>query len=398
QMAFRAHLDDYQDSTVGFTLIVGYVTMEISDVHGLTAIEGQDVELRVSVVDADSGDPIIGATVEYLMIVGTDVGTLEEMVEVSPGVYTANIVMPSFEHNSTLRVFVTLGDHELQGGFFEARMTSLESEAAALGRTLQRVFPFAILSFVAVVGLAGRRTYIRRERERNFEATIVKRRFDDIQSLIGVIVLHKNTGIPIFSKMVKGGIDGMLISGFITAITNFRTEFNVDQEEGALTPISDIIRTVATENLICAFISLSSPSVAQELRMLEFAETIGFVFDTMFTEPPMVALEDGTVMQFEALFDDILDGRLLKEYKVSDLRGFPRKTKCLEERIDRIDSDGAFELDVLAKEMTSCGLEEARAYKMIMEAIENNNLVTAKVEEIREGKEGDSDPEIVTRW
>jgi hypothetical protein len=306
--------------------------------------------------------------------------------------------MPSFGYNITLRVFVTLDDHELQGGVFEARMTPLESEAAALGRTLQRVFPFAVLAVVAAAGLAGRRTYTRRERERNLEATIVKRRFDDVQSLIGVIILHKNTGIPIFSKMVKGGIDEMLISGFITAITNFRTEFKVDQEEGALTPISDIIRTVATENLICAFISLSSPSVAQELRMLEFAETVGFVFDTMFTEPPMIALEDGTVMQFEALFDDILDGRLLKEYKVSDLRGFPRKTKCLEERIDRIDSDGSFELEVLAKEMTSCGLEEARVYKMIMEAIENSNLVTAKVEEMREEKEEDADPGLVTRW
>ena len=398
QMAFRAHLDDYQDSTVGFTLIVGYVTMEISNVQGLTAIEGQEVELRVSVVDADTGDHVVGATVEYLLIVGAEVGTLEEMVEVSPGVYAASIVMPSFEHNSTLRIFVTLGDHELQGGVFEARMIPLESEAAALGRTIQRVFPFAVLALVAAVGLAGRRTYIRRERERNLEATIVKRRFDDVQSLIGVIILHKHTGIPIFSKMVKGGIDEMLISGFITAITNFRTEFKVDQEEGALTPISDIIRTVATENLICAFISLSAPSIAQELRMLEFAETVGFVFDTMFTEPPMIALEDGTVMQFEALFDDVLDGRLLKEYKMADLRGFPRKTKCIAERIDRIDSDGAFELGVLAKEMTSCGLEEARVYKMIMEAIENSNLVTAKVEEMRVSKESDTDSDVVTRW
>ncbi len=395
QMAFRAHLDDYQDSTVGFTLIVGYVTMRISDVQGLTSIEGQDVELRVRVVDADTGDPIVGATVQYLIIIGTQVGTLTGMVEVSPGVYTANIVMPSFGYNSTIRILVSLDDHELQGGVFEARMTPLESEAAALGRTLQRVFPFALLAAVAAVGLAGRRTYIGRERERNLEATIVKRRFDAVQSLIGVIVLHKHTGIPIFSKMVKGGIDGMLVSGFITAITNFRTEFKVDQEEGAITPISDIIRTVATENLICAFISLSSPSVSQELRMIEFAETVGFVFDNMFTEPPMVALEYGTVLQFEALFDDILDGRLLKEYKVSDLRGFPRKTKCIEERIDRIGSDGPFELEELAKEMTSCGLEEARVYKMIMEAIENSNLVTAKVEEMREG---DSDSDVVTRW
>ena len=98
------------------------------------------------------------------------------------------------------------------------------------------------------------------------------------------------------------------------------------------------------------------------------------------------------------MFDDVLDGRLLKEYKVSDLRGFPRKTKCIEERIDRIDSDGAFELEILAKEMTSCGLEEARVYKMIMEAIENSNLVAAKVEEMRETKEGDADSDIVTRW
>ncbi|MHA2378213.1 MAG: hypothetical protein ACXADS_02980 [Candidatus Thorarchaeota archaeon] len=398
QMAFRAHLDNYQNSTVGFTLIVGYVTMQISDVQGLTSIEGQDVELRVNVVDADTGNPVIGAIVEYQMITGTEVGTLEEMVEVSPGIYAVNIVMPSFEYNSTLRIHVTLDDHELQGGVFEALMNPLESEAAALMRTIRLVFPYMMLGIVAVVGLAGRSTYIRRERERNLEATVVKRRFDDVQSLLGVIVLHKHTGIPIFSKMVKGGIDSILVSGFVSAITSFKAEFSGVQENWVVTPISDIIRTVATENLICAFISLSAPSKGQELRMVEFAETVGFVFDKTFTEPPMLALEDGTIIQFEALFDDVLDGRLLKEYKVSDLRGFPRRTRCIEQRIERMDESGAFELGTLATEMTSCGLEEARVYKMIMEAIENQNLVTAKIEEMKASEDGETDSDSYTAW
>jgi hypothetical protein len=216
---------------------------------------------------------------------------------------------------------------------------------------------------------------------RNIEAMAVKRRFDDVKSLLGVIVLHKHTGIPIYSKMMKGGFDETLVSGFVSAISTFRSEFDVDQKDWKVTPISDIIRTVSTDNLICAFISYAAPSKGQELRMVEFAESIGFVFDTMYTEAPQRALEEGTITQFDAFFDDIMDGRLLREYTVPEVKSFPRKTRCIEERIHRIDDEDGFDLDELATEMTSCGLEEARVYSIIMDAIEMGNLALAPLKE-----------------
>ncbi|MHA2071716.1 MAG: hypothetical protein ACW985_08015 [Candidatus Thorarchaeota archaeon] len=183
--------------------------------------------------------------------------------------------------------------------------------------------------------------------------------------------------------MLKEGLDELLVSGFVSAISTFRNEFNVFQENWVVTPISDIIRTVATENLLCAFISLAPPSKGQELRMVEFAEAIGFVFDAMYPEVPLTTIEPETEAQFTAFFDDIMDGRLLRDYTVSEGKSFPRKTKCIEERIHRIDDAGGFDLEVLATEMTSCGLEEARVYTIIMDAIEMGNLALTSIDEVR---------------
>jgi hypothetical protein len=188
---------------------------------------------------------------------------------------------------------------------------------------------------------------------------------------------------------LKEGLDELLLSGFVSAISTFRSEFNVSQENWVVTPISDIIRTVATENLLCAFISLAPPSKGQELRMVEFAEAIGFVFDHMYTEVPLTVLDPETEAQFNAFFDDIMDGCLLRDYTVSEGKSFPRKTKCIEERIHRIDDEDGFDLEELAKEMTSCGLEEARVYTIIMDAIQMGNLALASIGEV---KSDDSPP------
>ena len=78
-----------------------------------------------------------------------------------------------------------------------------------------------------------------------------------------------------------------------------------------------------------------------------------------------------------------MDGRFLRDYTVSEGKSFPRKTKCIEERIHRIDDVDGFDLEELATEMTSCGLEEARVYTIIMDAIEMGNLALASIDEVR---------------
>ena len=115
--------------------------------------------------------------------------------------------------------------------------------------------------------------------------------------------------------------------------------------------------------------------------MIEFAETVGFIFDSMFTEPPSRTLEESTEAQFDTLFDDLLDGRYLKPHKVVEVKGLPRGSKCVQEKFDEVNRSGSFELQDLAIKMTSCGLEEARVYKIIYDAIEKEYIIAAPLEE-----------------
>jgi hypothetical protein len=373
--------DGFESKTSTLSFTAESVPIQIVDVQGLSATEGQQTTLSLWLVEVDTGNPVTGAIIEFQIIDDTGQGNLEPLVEIEDGLYSATFTMSNADSTPTLRVYVSSEHHELDVDFFETTLTPIISDAALLTRTVQQFFPFAVLLVFGMIGFAGRRSWIRKQREKNIEAMIVKRRFDDLQSLLGVLVIHKHSGIPIYSKIVKGGLDEALVSGFISAITSFRSEFEVDQEDFTVSPISDIIRAVPTENLLCAFITLTSPSKSQELRMIEFAETIGFIFDSMFTEPPSRTLEESTEAQFDTLFDDLLDGQYLKPHKVVEVKGLPRGSKCLEEKIEEVNRSGSFELQDLATKMTSCGLEEARVYKIIYDAIEKEYIIAAPIEE-----------------
>jgi hypothetical protein len=373
--------DGFESKTSTLSFTAESVPIQIIDVQGLSATEGQQTTLSLRLVEVDTGDPVTDAIIEFQIIDDTGQGDLETLVEIEDGLYSATFTMSSADSTPSLRVYVSSENHELDVDFFETTLTPIISDAALLTRTIQQLFPFAVLLVFGIIGFAGRRSWIRKQREKNIEAMIVKRRFDDLQSLLGVLVIHKHSGIPIYSKIVKGGLDEALVSGFISAITTFRSEFDVDQEDFTVSPISDIIRAVPTENLLCAFITLTPPSKSQELKMIEFAETIGFIFDSMFTEPPSRTLEEATEVQFDTLFDDLLDGQFLKPHKVVEDKGLPRGSKCLEEKIDEVNRSGSFELQDLATKMTSCGLEEARVYKIIYDAIEKEYIIAAPLEE-----------------
>jgi hypothetical protein len=60
---------------------------------------------------------------------------------------------------------------------------------------------------------------------------------------------------------------------------------------------------------------------------------------------------------------------------------FPRHLKCVEEKFEHLEATDGFELDELAMGVASCGLEEARAYKIIMDYIEKGTIVPLSSEE-----------------
>jgi len=108
--------------------------------------------------------------------------------------------------------------------------------------------------------------------------------------------------------------------------------------------------------------------------MIQFAKTVAFIFDETLHDVPIIVLDKHTKNQFDTLFEDILDGALLRTYKLDEAKKLPTNT-CALERIAR--KQGVeFKLEELASEIAGCGLEEGRVYKAIMTALENHFLVT----------------------
>jgi hypothetical protein len=378
-LTISAHKTNHHVATKQFLFTVEKVPISVEILEGNDGLELASKTLMVRVTETDSGNPVSGLSVFYRIIIRTPNGFAENPVALTesatPGVYVASITMPDADETYYIRIFCEAENYALAEPFL-ASLIVTRSFTTALMLYSTRYW-WAILGVVAIVGAVGYRRSARRRRvKQNKIALAVKRRFDDVRSLLGVIVLHKDSGLPVYSKILREGLEEAVISAFITAITTFRGEFDIETttEEWGLIPISDIVRVISTNKLICAFITTGNPSAEQRERMIQFAKTVGFIFDESMEDVPVVILDHHTTKRFDGLFDDILDGALLRTYTLDEAKKFPTST-CADERIARKQGE-EFKLEELASEIAACGLEEGRVYQAIMKALENHLLVT----------------------
>ena len=187
-------------------------------------------------------------------------------------------------------------------------------------------------------------------------------------------MLHKTSGLPIYSKMIKGGFEEAMISAFITAITHFRSEFEMDQKhwDFNVIPISDIISTVPTRSLIVAFITVRPPSKFQEVGMEAFGRATGAMFDEVLANGKSAIINAEQTKILDTMFHDLLDGFLIETFRTSKDVAFPKKMKCLQTAAQHLENGEGFKLSDLAREMSTCGIEESTAYKIVMDAIDED--------------------------
>ncbi|TFG32395.1 hypothetical protein EU528_03550 [Candidatus Thorarchaeota archaeon] len=367
----------FDTATFRLTFNVTRVPISVEIVQGLIAPETSMSTIIVRITESDTGTPVGGIQV-YCRIKnpsGVTIATITLVETATTGEYTGQFLMPEAEGVFQIEV-VCEASHYVLSNAYSMNLQPERDLGTMLWVTTTRYYPIIIALAAVFVGIAYRRS-ARKKRIRENKATLaIKRRFDDIRSLMGVIVLHKDSGLPIYSKILRDGLEETVISAFITAITSFRGEFDIESssEEWGLIPISDIVRVISTNRLVCAFITTGNPSPEQRERMIQFAKTVGFIFDDTMSEVPIVVLDHHTTMQFDSLFEDLLDGQLLRTYRLDDEKKLPT-TSCASERIARKHGE-EFKLEELASEIASCGLEEGRVYKAIMEALENHFLVT----------------------
>lgn len=373
----------YALDSVQFILDVESIRIEAELLSNTFATEGVPFLIEISLTHEGTTIPVTGALVEYRMsAVGAPVGNFEVMEETdAPGVYRVSFTFPLYQSTGEyeLEIQVTKDNYELIGGSFSARFSKSED-------FVLRAVPVAtgsgLLAVILIGSVIGLRINNTRKKRKNLEALQVKKRFDDVSNILGIIVLHKKSGLPVFSKMIKGGFEEAMVSAFITAITHFRSEFEMDEKhwEFNVIPISDIISTVPTKSLIVAFITVRPPSQFQEVGMQAFGRATGAMFDEILAEQKSTTVDNEQTKILDTLFYDLLDGFLIERFRTNKDVSFPKNMRCLETAAHQLENGEGFKLEDLAKGMASCGIEESRAYKIVMDAIDEDLIEIADEE------------------
>jgi hypothetical protein len=391
----------YQDDIILFRLIVQEIGIQMERIWTGTGtwsvpyengiywerdLEGNDLNISIRLTEVDSGSLITNATVSFRLSRSSVPQMDGLMTEVSDGVYSI-LIRPTWfdDPGYTVRIFVDIDNYALDREY-EFQVIQHTPQDILIGIIVATYGPpIVILAGLAVVSLSGRSVY-RRRRKAEFARYIAdQRRFDDADNIIGVIVMHKKSGIPIYSRIVKGGFEEGIVAAFISAVTTFRDEFEMlDEESMKAIPISDIIRAVQTPNLICAFITVRSASIEHNRKIEEFSRETSRYLDDFYVESKPPSTMDPRIAEIiNYVFDETMDGVLLKYHKLSSKK-IPKRYESIENVLLETESKYCSKPVNLARALSKYGVPEARGCTLVSEAIEKELIVLCEEEEYPE--------------
>ena len=363
-----ASRDDYEESFASFHFKVVPISISVQFLTPLNVTEGQEFPVTVRLTNSRNGSPIDNAVVKLRFSVSRS-GLFEDMNKTSEvGVYTTYLSVPLFANPIyRLEIRVEKENYVLTQPIDETFVILIDP----MGRNALTIATSSGVGMSLVAFFVALRIYSGRKRKQLTTDLVNKRRFDDADNLIGAIVLHKKSGIPIYSKIPKGGFDEGIVAAFVSAVTHFREEFEMfDEEQMQVIPISDIIRAVQTRNLICAFITVKSASMEQNRKMEAYAMQVGTYLDDLFEDQPSSMIDDKIGDMLDFIFDTTMDGNLVKYFKVSTSEPFPKRYKLLERLMKDIDMRHCSKPVYLAQGVATYGVTQARGCTLVLEAID----------------------------
>ena len=364
----------------GTEVAFGSITFEVH--HRLTIFAqtpsidvapGEQFTATISLYDQDNGNPILGDArvvgnwssldIQFnpnlarswweadfnSSVVGT--GSFVLLVSVSMPYYVAN--------NCTINVNIPVAE-----SLFMITVRATLVGALAV---------FALFLVTAI----SRRIYVQTMTRRNLELLALRGRFEDARNLIGILVIHRSIGLPIYSRILKGGFQESLLSSFITALSQFRAEFSWDEPRWTAIPITEVITAVQTEVLICAMISVEPATPRQKNQLELFGRDIGERYD----------LENGAVRQLvnspdlddtiDPIFDSHFDGALMNRY-VGVRDDLPEHLSFVKETMASMDlTDGATP-EFIVKSMTLLGHSDRKSHSTVLNALDGGYLIAAE--------------------
>ncbi len=378
--------EGYQECAFSFEFDVQKIPIILSPEHPLnqtyTRFEESVLGLHLMPIAADTETVITGSVVEYFLIDtnGNENNILAQgMFVEESGVYYANITVPA-PGLYLLRIEVTKNHHEVM--IREVFLSSEPDPEAILARTFNAgiLGALAILS-VSVALLVSRRFYAATTTRRSLELLELEGRLNDAKNLIGLLVIHRAIGLPVYSRIIKGGFEESMISSFIAAISQFRAEFSWDEPIWAAIPITEVITAVQTEVLICAVITVESSSVRQKGQLEAFGRDVGGLYDhedhtlrQMFHTPE---LSEAFSRSFDPIFDSYFDGALMMRY-VGVKKDIPSHLSPVSEAMNALKIDYGVTPEAIIRAAILLGHSERKAYKMVFEAIDNGHLIAGE--------------------
>ena len=142
---------------------------------------------------------------------------------------------------ASLKFESTGGKFSIRASFTEEGMYASEEEESGYIKVVSeftifmdnfmRYLPYLIIGLAAVVSFVTVR-HIKHSRQRRIWAGEAKI-LDDLLKISYIMIINKDVGVSIYNKQISlGGIDSDLISGFLQAISQFRTEIKKDSIKG----------------------------------------------------------------------------------------------------------------------------------------------------------------------
>ncbi|MHA1949512.1 MAG: hypothetical protein ACW99G_07445, partial [Candidatus Thorarchaeota archaeon] len=354
--------------------------------------QGEELNITLELTEVSTGNLVANANVSYKLYRLLDVemeGFLSETSE--EGVY-AVLIQPAWYDGSgySIRIFVEKDNYIHDEAFHEMQIVQIvpivppvPPEQVILDFLFAVLPPIGGFLVIAVGSLAGRSVYIRKKKEEFAVDLANKRRFADADNIIGVIVMHKASGIPIYSRIVKGGFEEGIVAAFISAVTHFREEFQmVDDDAMRVLPISDIIRAVQTKNLICAFVTVRSASSEHNRKIESYAKEVSTYLDDFYEENRPPSTVDSRIAEIlNYVYDETMDGNLINYYKIDSTKTLPKRYKSIEQVLQETDTDHCTKPVYLSGALSKVGISEARGCTLVSEAIEKQLIVPCEEHE-----------------
>ncbi len=231
-LTIRAQKENYDTVSSVLKITVEQIeflveTIDFTD--SLEVISGKSTNLRINLSEYDSGNIIENASVFYSWEFGT--GFLDY---VGNATYEVNLNIPDSAKGSyTITLTISMA-----GGAYKTSDFSFVI-VASQEPTPNYIIWIIIGALLCVSGVFGAlilRSYVmiprKRKKEKLFMNTIQV--FKDVRNIHGIILIQKNSGLPIFMKNVSGFDfeDNTLVSGFIQAITIFGEQVIKDKVQG----------------------------------------------------------------------------------------------------------------------------------------------------------------------